>query len=227
MLLGFLVLRAGAGELPALETRADRASYAAGVEAARSLRAGGAVPDPDLAAKGLRDGLAGAPLLLPEDELASLALDLRKERIRHLSDLRRCKAGSNRSEAGRTREAERSFLAENAARDGVTTLSSGLQYSVVRSGCGEVPSERSTVEVRYRGATLDGIEFARSGGSGGPETLKVSEVIPAWKEALLRMPAGSTWRLFVPPELAYGEKRIGRVAPGSTLLFDMELLAVR
>jgi FKBP-type peptidyl-prolyl cis-trans isomerase len=126
------------------------------------------------------------------------------------------------------RKAGEAFLAANKAKAGVVTLPSGLQYRILKAGDGGKPSDADTVECRYRGTLIDGTEFDRSDPSGQPATFKVAGVIPGWREALKLMSAGSKWQLFIPPQLAYGARGAGRaIGPNATLIFDLELLAVK
>jgi FKBP-type peptidyl-prolyl cis-trans isomerase FklB len=122
-------------------------------------------------------------------------------------------------------EANAAFLKANAAKPGVVTLPSGLQYQVITAGKGPKPTASSTVRTRYRGALLDGTEFDSSGQDEA--SFPVGGVIPGWTEALQLMPVGSKWRLFVPPELAYGPRGAGQaIGPNATLVFEVELLGL-
>jgi hypothetical protein len=134
----------------------------------------------------------------------------------------------DRREVGDRNKAEgEAFLAENAARDGVVTLGSGLQYRVLKAGAGRVPTADDTVVCHYRGTLLDGREFDSSYKRQKPGRFPLRRVIPGWREALQRMPTGSKWQLFVPPELAYGERGSRRtIGPNATLVFEVELLAI-
>jgi FKBP-type peptidyl-prolyl cis-trans isomerase len=119
------------------------------------------------------------------------------------------------------------FLAANAARDGVVTLASGLQYRVLKAGAGPRPDSDDTVVCHYRGTLLDGREFDSSYRRRTPARFAVGRVIRGWQEALQLMPTGSKWQLFVPPDLAYGEKGTRRsIGPHATLVFEVELLAI-
>ena len=120
------------------------------------------------------------------------------------------------------------FLAENAQREGVVTLPSGLQYEVLEEGDGATPRRRSTVVVHYSGTLIDGTPFDSSYSRGEPAKFPVNRVIPGWTEALQLMQVGDKWRLFIPADLAYGDRGAGPViGPGSTLIFEVELLEVR
>ena len=125
------------------------------------------------------------------------------------------------------REGE-TFLAENSKKEGVVTTPSGLQYRVITEGTGKQPSANSTVTVHYRGKLLDGTEFDSSYKRGEPATFPLSGVIAGWTEALQLMKVGSKYELFVPANLAYGERGSrGAIPPNATLIFEVELLAVK
>lgn len=118
------------------------------------------------------------------------------------------------------------YLAENAKREGVTTLPSGLQYEVLRAGNGPIPTDTNRVRVHYHGTLVDGTVFDSSVDRKEPETFGVTEVIAGWTEALKLMPVGSKWRLYVPYNLAYGSQDRGTIKPFSNLIFDVELLGI-
>ena len=119
------------------------------------------------------------------------------------------------------------FLAENAKKDGIMVTESGLQYEILVEGNGEKPGAESTVSTHYHGTLIDGTVFDSSVERGQPAEFPVNRVIPGWTEALQMMPAGSKWRLYVPQDLAYGAQGSGgKIAPFSTLIFDVELLEI-
>lgn len=118
------------------------------------------------------------------------------------------------------------FCSENKIKPGVITTASGLQYKVIAMGKGKKPKATSEVTVHYRGTLINGMEFDNSFQRGEPITFPVSGVIPGWTEALQLMPVGSKWQLVVPSHLGYGDNPAGPIPPGSTLLFDLELIAI-
>ncbi len=118
------------------------------------------------------------------------------------------------------------FLAENAKKEGVTTLPSGLQYEVITEGNGDKPAATDTVKTHYHGTLIDGTVFDSSVERGEPISFPLNGVIRGWTEGLQLMSVGSKWRLFVPSELAYGERGQGAIQPHSTLIFEVELLAI-
>jgi FKBP-type peptidyl-prolyl cis-trans isomerase FklB len=126
------------------------------------------------------------------------------------------------------KKAGEAFLAQNKGKQGVVTLPSGLQYKILKAGNGKKPTENDTVECNYRGTLINGTEFDSSYRRGQPATFGVGQVIPGWREALQLMPVGSKWELYVPPDLAYGERGAGRdIGPNSTLVFEVELLGIQ
>jgi FKBP-type peptidyl-prolyl cis-trans isomerase len=201
-----------------LKTQKDRQSYAMGVGVVRNFKLQGIDFDVDSFISGMKDALAGHKLLLTEEDittsLKSLSSALLREKVQA-----RIMAGQENKKKGEA------FLSENKTRANVVTLPSGLQYKVLKAGDGRKPTEADTVECRYRGTHIDGTEFENSGER--PGTLKVSEVIPGWREALKLMAAGSKWLLFIPSQLGYGQQGSGRIGPYETLIFEIELVDVK
>jgi len=118
-------------------------------------------------------------------------------------------------------------LAENAKKEGVKTLPSGVQYKVIKEGNGPIPTDSSTVKVNYEGRLIDGTVFDSSYTRGEAATFPANRVIKGWTEALCHMPAGSEWEIYIPQELAYGEREQGKdIKPFSALIFKLELLEV-
>ncbi|MDD4697672.1 MAG: FKBP-type peptidyl-prolyl cis-trans isomerase [Fermentimonas sp.] len=118
------------------------------------------------------------------------------------------------------------YMTENAAREGVVTLPSGLQYEILTEGKGAIPTQSDRVKVHYHGTLIDGTVFDSSVERGEPAVFGVTQVIPGWTEALQLMPVGSKWRLYVPYDLAYGTADRGEIKPFSNLIFDVELLGI-
>jgi FKBP-type peptidyl-prolyl cis-trans isomerase len=140
--------------------------------------------------------------------------------------LRRKQAQARRTAEYNKKEGA-AFLAENAGKEGVVTLRSGLQYKILKAGDGRKPTVDDTVVCHYRGLLVRGTEFDSSYKRNQPATFKVSWVSPGWREALRLMPVGSKWQLFVPPPLAYGERGAGRdIGPNATLIFELELISI-
>ena len=134
-----------------------------------------------------------------------------------------------RAEAGeKNKAAGEAFLAENAKKEGVVVLESGLQYEVIKEGAGAQPTDTDKVRVHYRGTLIDGTEFDSSSKHGPmPAEYAVSgRIIAGWKEALKLMNEGAKWRIFVPPQLAYGVRGHGSIMPYTTLIFELELVEI-
>lgn len=127
-----------------------------------------------------------------------------------------------------TIESGQKFLADNSKKDGVTTLASGLQYEVITAGSGPKPKASDKVSVHYHGTLLDGKVFDSSVQRGQPAEFGVTQVIQGWVEALQLMPTGSKWKLYIPHNLAYGDRGAGAdIKPFATLVFEVELLAIK
>ena len=137
------------------------------------------------------------------------------------------KAAKQEKLYGANRDAGRKFLEENAKNDSVITLPSGLQYKVLVKGTGEVPLANEKVQVNYEGRLIDGTVFDASAKHGDkPSVFTPNQVIKGWTEALTMMPVGSKWKLYIPYELAYGEREAGDIKPYSALIFDVELVGI-
>jgi len=201
--------------------RMDKASYGIGVEMGRNFKRLEVEIDGDLVAKGIKDAMSGSKLQFSEQDLntavTSFQTEVRERQTRH-----------NKAVAIDNVAQGTKFLEANKVKESVVTTASGLQYKVIRAGDGKVPTLTDTVECNYRGTLLDGTEFDSSYKRGQPMTVAVASVIPGWKEALQKMPVGSKWQLFVPAGLAYGARGAGSsIGPNATLIFDIELLAIK
>jgi len=177
--------------------------------------------EPDIVAKGLKDVLSGNKPLLSDDEaMATLTT---------LQNGMRAKQQEKAQQLGLANKKEgEEFLAANKSKEGVVTLPSGLQYKVLKEGTGPKPSATDSVACNYRGTLINGTEFDSSYKRGQPATFAVNGVIKGWTEALQLMPVGSKWQLFIPADLAYGERGAGAdIGPNSTLIFEVELLSIQ
>jgi FKBP-type peptidyl-prolyl cis-trans isomerase len=207
-----------------LKTQKEKFSYAVGVKTgqrmAESFKKQSVPFDPAILARGLKDGLSGGKTLLTEEEAQAA--------IKAVQDEMGKKQQEKMQEAGATNKKEgEAFLAGNKGKDGVVTLPSGLQYKILTPGTGPKPTAGDSVVCNYRGTLINGTEFDSSYKRGQPATFPVNGVIKGWTEALQLMPVGSKWQLFVPPDLAYGERGAGAdIGPDSTLIFEVELLSV-
>ena len=127
---------------------------------------------------------------------------------------------------GANRIAGEEFLKKNAKADSIQTTASGLQYKIITKGTGEIPQATDRVKVNYEGHLIDGTEFDSSYKRNQPATFAANQVIKGWTEALTMMPVGSKWMLYIPQQLAYGDKEAGKIPPFSTLIFTVELLEI-
>ena len=136
------------------------------------------------------------------------------------------KAKNMEKEYGPNKVAGEKFLAANAKKPGVKTLPSGVQYKVIKEGNGAMPKDTSLVTVHYEGRTIDGKVFDSSYKRNQPTDMRANQVIKGWTEALVHMPAGSIWEVYIPQEMAYGEREAGEIKPFSALIFKIELISV-
>ena len=137
------------------------------------------------------------------------------------------KAREAEKQYGDNKAAGEKVLAENAKKEGVKVLPSGVQYKVIKEGSGEIPADSSTVVVNYEGKTIDGKVFDSSYDRKEPVTFPANRVIKGWTEALVHMPVGSIWEVYIPQELAYGERSTGQLKPFSALIFKIELISIK
>lgn len=132
------------------------------------------------------------------------------------------------NKANENLKAGEAFLAENGKKETVVTLPSGLQYEIINQGDGPKPTANNTVTCHYHGTTIKGEVFDSSVKRGQPASFPLNGVIKGWTEALQLMPVGSKWKLYIPPQLAYGNRNISReIGPNSTLIFEVELISFR
>ena len=141
--------------------------------------------------------------------------------------LQAIKAREAEKQYGNNKAAGEKFLAENAKKEGVKVLPSGVQYKVIKEGSGEIPADSSMVVVNYEGKTIDGKVFDSSYDRKEPVTFPANRVIKGWTEALVHMPVGSIWEVYIPQELAYGERSTGQLKPFSALIFKIELVSIK
>ena len=209
-----------------LKTDKAQRSYALGMDLGNQFRKMALDVDPAVFSKGLTDALAGGKTLMTEDEvkaaISKMQSDLKARTFALATGSADPKAAEDNLRVGVA------FLASNKVKPGVVTLPSGVQYKVLTAGTGKKPLLASTVVCNYRGTLIDGTEFDSSYARKQPATFQVNGVIPGWKEALLLMPAGSKWQVVVPANLAYGARGSGpKIGPNSTLVFEIELVAVK
>ena len=210
-----------------LDTQQKKVSYLLGRDVAAQWTARGVALDPQAVALAVRDSLADNDPRLSEQEIKTVIEAFQQEIALKQQQAQSRQNAEFEKQARQNLEAGQTFLAENAGKEGVVTLDSGLQYRVITEGSGPVPGATDNVDVHYRGTLLDGTEFDSSLKRGVPATFGVNQVIPGWTEALQLMKQGAKWQLFIPAELAYGPGGSGTIGPNSTLLFEVELLAVK
>jgi FKBP-type peptidyl-prolyl cis-trans isomerase FklB len=222
VILGFVFL-AGvcqAGEAPEIKSQKEKINYSIGHQIGGDFKRQGIELDPDLVVKGIQDALAGNKPLMTPEEMRKTLVDLKKKIVADRRKQHREQAEKNLAEG-------KAFLAENAKKKGVKTLPSGLQYKVIKKGTGTSPKKTDSVTVHYRGTLVDGTEFDSSYKRGKPATFRVDGVIAGWTEALQLMKPGAKWQLFIPANLAYGERGArSRIEPNSALIFEVELTKV-
>lgn len=192
----------------------EKVSYSLGLSVAQNLLASGIKTlDQNAFARGILHGLTGEGAEMSPNEVNALLNDF-------FQNIQRESLEKNKTEGIQ-------FLAENAQRTGVTVLPSGLQYEVLKTGNGQKPKASDKVKCHYHGTLIDGSVFDSSVQRGTPAVFPVNGVIQGWVEALQLMQTGDKWKLFIPSELAYGERGAGdSIGPNTTLVFEVELLEI-
>ena len=167
-----------------------------------------------------QDALANGKVQLTDDQIKTVMTALQTQVRQKMEAKRLAEVETNKKEGA-------AFLAANAKKEGVVTLPSGLQYKILTPGTGPKPTATDSVVCNYRGTLLDKTEFDSSYKRGQPATFPVTGVIKGWTEALQLMPVGSKWQLYIPADLAYGERGKPPIGPNATLVFDLELLSIQ
>lgn len=199
------------------ETVEQKASYGIGLQMGQQLAGSGLDGlNVDAIAAGIATALTGDMPAIKVDEINQALQELYT------------RAEAARAEAAKAAAADgEAFLKDNALRSEVTVLDSGLQYEIITEGTGEIPTSDKTVRVHYHGELVDGTVFDSSVSRGQPAQFPVTGVIKGWVEALQLMPVGSKWKLYIPHDLAYGERGAGAsIPPFAALVFEVELLAI-
>jgi FKBP-type peptidyl-prolyl cis-trans isomerase FklB len=217
----FLFSACSSENKPVFKEQADKESYSLGYQFGKNLKFEEAEINFDSYIAGLRDGFGGKEPRIPLDEVRSAIANFQQRLASAQQKKQKELAEKNLAEGN-------AFLAENAKKEGVKTLPSGLQYRVLTEGSGRTPKKSDTVTVNYRGTLISGTEFESSYGRPVPPTFQVDGLIPGWSEALQMMKEGAKWVLFIPPNLAYGEKGSPPVIPpNSVLIFEIELISIQ
>jgi len=219
--VGFLSGICSAADKLELKDQKDRESYSLGYQFGESLKIQGVEIDLDVYTSAIRDALGGKEPQMSTEEIRSTVMGLR-QRVAAVQQKALKEQGEKNVVEGKA------FLTDNGKKKGVKTLPSGLQYKVLSEGTGKSPKKSDTVTVHYLGAFINGTEFDSSIARGQPASFQVDGVIPGWTEALQLMKEGAKWQLFIPPELAYGERGMPpRIPPQSTLIFEVELISIK
>lgn len=205
-----------------LNTQMDSVSYAIGMDVGNNFKKQMVEIEPDAFFKGIKDALADSlgDSLMTDTEIQATLSSYQMELMQKQQAKRTESAEKNKTEGEK-------FLEENKTKENVQVTDSGLQYIVEKEGTGTSPDENDQVKVNYEGKLLNGKVFDSSYQRGEPATFVVNQVIPGWTEALQKMKVGGKWKIFIPSDLAYGERGAGNVIePNSVLVFDVELLDV-
>ncbi len=204
-----------------MKTEKEKLSYSLGMDIGSSLKTQSIDIDPDILAQGLKDTLSGGTMLLTEEEFKNTMINFQKTMTAKQAEVMNALGEKNREEGA-------SFLAANKEKEGVVVLPSGLQHKVIEEGSGDSPKATDNVTVHYAGTLINGTKFDSSYDRGEPATFPVNGVIAGWTEALQLMKPGAKWQLFIPSDLAYGERGAGeQIGPHSALIFDVELISVQ
>ncbi len=211
------VLAAGATEL---KTDKDRLSYSIGSSIGKNLKSEGVDIDLEVLMQGIKGSWAGDKGLMVEKDVRQVMNDYQTQ-ARQRAAAKRQLALQDNKKTGET------YLTQYKAQPGVLELPNGVLYKIIKQGSGKKPMESDMVEVNYRGTLTNGTEFDATE-PGKPATLKVSALIPGWKQSLSMMPTGSKWQIVIPAVLAYGERGVGTdIGPNEVLAFDLELIAIK
>lgn len=219
--LSLTLVGAYAADAPALTTDIDKLSYSIGADLGKNFKKQSIDINADAMALGIKDGMGGGALLLTDDQMKEVINKFQKDLM-----AKRTVEFNKKVEENKTKG--EAFLSQNKGKPGVVTLPSGLQYKIITAGTGAKPTKEDTVNVEYTGKLISGEVFDSTDKAGKPATFKLTQVIPGWTEALQLMPAGSTWELYVPANLAYGTRSVGGlIGPNETLVFNVHLISVQ
>jgi len=221
----FLTSQVSAQESQTLKSQREKISYIIGMDMGNNFKKQSVDIDPDALARGMKDALSGAKPQLSSQEAREIMVGFEKELRAKQEEIRKAVGEKNKVEGEK-------FLAENRSKEGVITLPSGLQYKVITPGKGRKPQLTDTVIANYRGTLIDGTEFDSSYRRGQPASIRVGGVIRGWTEALQLMEEGAKWQLFIPSNLAYGDRGAGQgpvqmIGPNAVLIFEVELISVQ
>jgi FKBP-type peptidyl-prolyl cis-trans isomerase FklB len=214
-----IAVQAAAEKTEILKTETEKVSYIIGTQIARNFKAQDVEVDLNSLMMGLKDALQGNKLVMSQSEM-------QKVYTAWQTKMRAKIAAKKKKEAAENLAAGTAFLEANKKKEGVKVLPSGLQYKVIKEGTGDTPTANDKVKTNYRGRLINGKEFDSSYKRNRPAEFAVKGVIKGWTEALQHMKVGAKWELYVPPNLAYGQRGRPNIPPNSTLIFDVELLEI-
>jgi FKBP-type peptidyl-prolyl cis-trans isomerase FklB len=206
----------------------DKVSYSLGVDIGRTLQKFQLDLNEAALSQGIADVLDSKPMAMTDQELQTTLQAFQQKMMQKQQEAVSKKQEEMKGVAEKNEADGKKFLDDNSKKPGVKTTASGLQYKVIKEGSGDKPKDTDVVETNYRGTTIDGKEFDSSAKHGSTASFPVNGVIKGWSEALKLMPVGAKWELYVPADLAYGAEGYGDdIAPGSTLVFEVELLNIK
>jgi FKBP-type peptidyl-prolyl cis-trans isomerase FklB len=200
-------------------TDKGKLSYAVGWDIGEDIKRRGAEFDVETIVTAIRDSAAGNEPQVPAEDMIAMLTELQQK-------VRQEQAEAFQKLSDENQQAAEEFLAANLSKNGIVALPSGIQYRVIEEGEGSRPGMESTVKVHYRGSKINGHEFDSSFARGVPEEFAVSAVLKGWQEVLPLMKTGATWQVFVPPELAFGNRGNPPVGPNEALVFDLKLVEI-
>ncbi len=204
-----------------LDTEMNKASYTIGTQMGSQIAPIKEMIDQDALILGLQDSIAGKEPQLSREDMQTTMQAFQKNMMEKQQAKHQELSSKNAAEGEK-------FLADNKSKDGVKTTESGLQYIIIEAGSGDTPAATDTVVTHYTGTLLDGKVFDSSYKRNSPATFPVNGVIKGWTEALQMMKVGAKWKLFIPSELAYGERGAGAdIGPNQVLIFEIELLEIK
>ncbi len=204
-----------------LDTDTNKASYSIGIQMGSQMARVSDMVNQDAIIMGFKDSIAGNEPQLTMEEMQTAMQTFQKTMMEKQQAEQQAAAATNMAEGEK-------FLTENKTKEGVKTTESGLQYKVITAGTGDSPKATDTVVTHYTGTLINGKVFDSSYKRNSPATFPVNGVIKGWTEALQLMKVGAKWQLFIPADLAYGDRGAGEdIGPGETLIFDIELLEIK
>jgi FKBP-type peptidyl-prolyl cis-trans isomerase FklB len=219
--LGVFVTNLFALENGKYTTDLEKISYSIGADLGKNFKQQDIEIIPSILAKGMDDSMNGRVMQLTDDQMKEFLTKFQKSILEKRQQKYEKQSSDNKAKGEK-------FLKDNKSKSGVVTLPSGLQYKIINSGNGVKPTKNDTVTVEYTGTNIDGNVFDSTEKSGKPATFKLDQVIPGWTEALQLMPSGSTWEVYIPADLAYGQRSPSpMIGPNETLIFKIHLISVK